>query len=229
MYKHLIFDLDDTLLDFRKGEQVGLMNIFRDHGLENQVDEAFATYQTINRGLWAAYERGEINKDQIHNTRFGKLFEAFDRAVDGIALEKEYRQYLNQNYFVLDGAEDLLKNLVNQGYKLIAGTNGEQRTQELRLEHTGFGRYFDDVFISDAIGHAKPSTEFFDAIFGHRQDMDREESIMIGDGLASDIQGGNRYNLDTLWVNLHQQVNETPYQATYEVNELPTIMQIVSK
>lgn len=30
MYKHLIFDLDDTLLDFRKGEQVGLMNIFRD-------------------------------------------------------------------------------------------------------------------------------------------------------------------------------------------------------
>ena len=210
MYKHLIFDLDDTLLDFRKGEQVGLMNIFRDHGLENQVDEAFATYQTINRGLWAAYERGEINKDQIHNTRFGKLFESFDRAVDGIALEKEYRQYLNQNYFVLDGAEDLLKNLVNQGYKLIAGTNGEQRTQELRLEHTGFGRYFD-------------------AIFGHRQDMDREESIMIGDGLASDIQGGNRYNLDTLWVNLHQQVNETPYQATYEVNELPTIMQIVSK
>ncbi|MGZ9842546.1 HAD-IA family hydrolase [Weissella confusa] len=130
---------------------------------------------------------------------------------------------------MLDGAEDLLKNLVNQGYKLIAGTNGEQRTQELRLEHTGFGRYFDDVFISDAIGHAKPSTEFFDAIFGHRQDMDREESIMIGDGLASDIQGGNRYNLDTLWVNLHQQVNETPYQATYEVNELPTIMQIVSK
>ncbi|WP_270324131.1 YjjG family noncanonical pyrimidine nucleotidase [Weissella confusa] len=229
MYKHLIFDLDDTLLDFRKGEQVGLMNIFRDHGLENQVDEAFATYQTINRGLWAAYERGEINKDQIHNTRFGKLFESFDRAVDGIALEKEYRQYLNQNYFVLDGAEDLLKNLVNQGYKLIAGTNGEQRTQELRLEHTGFGRYFDDVFISDAIGHAKPSTEFFDAIFVHRQDMDREESIMIGDGLASDIQGGNRYNLDTLWVNLHQQVNETPYQATYEVNELPTIMQIVSK
>lgn len=229
MYKHLIFDLDDTLLDFRKGEQVGLMNIFRDHGLENQVDEAFATYQTINRGLWAAYERGEINKDQIHNTRFGKLFESFDRAVDGIALEKEYRQYLNQNYFVLDGAEDLLKNLVNQGYKLIAGTNGEQRTQELRLEHTGFGRYFDDVFISDAIGHAKPSTEFLDAIFGHRQDMDREESIMIGDGLASDIQGGNRYNLDTLWVNLHQQVNETPYQATYEVNELPTIMQIVSK
>ena len=164
MYNHLIFDLDDTLLDFRKGEQVGLMNIFRDHGLENQVDEAFATYQTINRGLWAAYERGEINKDQIHNTRFGKLFESFDRAVDGIALEKEYRQYLNQNYFVLDGAEDLLKNLVNQGYKLIAGTNGEQHTQELRLEHTGFGRYFDDVFISDAIGHAKPSTEFFDAI-----------------------------------------------------------------
>ncbi|WP_243677464.1 HAD family hydrolase [Weissella confusa] len=78
----------------------------------------------------------------------------------GIALEKEYRQYLNENYFVLDGAEDLLKNLVNQGYKLIAGTNGEQRTQELRLEHTGFGRYFDDVFISDAIGHAKSSTEF---------------------------------------------------------------------
>ena len=102
MYKHLIFDLDDTLLDFRKGEQVGLMNIFRDHGLENQVDEAFATYQTINRGLWAAYERGEINKDQIHNTRFGKLLESIDRAGDGIALEKEYRQYLNQNYFVLD-------------------------------------------------------------------------------------------------------------------------------
>ncbi|MCT8399287.1 noncanonical pyrimidine nucleotidase, YjjG family [Weissella cibaria] len=228
MYKHLIFDLDDTLLDFRKGEAVGLLNVFRDHEVPD-VRQAFDKYQQINRGLWSAYERGEISKDQIHNTRFATLFDQFGRDVDGVALEKEYRGYLNENYYVLDGAEALLQQLTKQGYKLIAGTNGEQHTQEQRMAHTGFMKYFDDMVTSDEIGHAKPATEFFDAIFNKQPAMTRSNTIMIGDGLASDIQGGNRYHLDTLWVNLHQVANNTPYQATYEVNQLDTIPDIVRR
>lgn len=226
MYKHLIFDLDDTLLDFRKGEEVGLTNVFRDHGLTD-LNAAFSEYQVINRGLWAAYERGEITKDQIHNTRFATLFDKFGRDVDGVVLEKEYRGYLNENYYVLDGAETLLQELNHQGYKLIAGTNGEQHTQEQRMANTGFMKYFDEMYTSDEIGYAKPATEFFDAIFNRRLDMTVADSIMIGDGLASDIQGGNRYNLDTLWVNLHNLENTTPFKATYEVNQLDEIIDIV--
>ncbi|KIU19428.1 putative HAD-hydrolase YfnB [Weissella cibaria] len=97
------------------------------------------------------------------------------------------------------------------------------------MAHTGFMKYFDDMVTSDEIGHAKPATEFFDAIFNKQPAMTRSNTIMIGDGLASDIQGGNRYHLDTLWVNLHQVANNTPYQATYEVNQLDTIPDIVRR
>lgn len=232
MYQFLIFDLDDTLLDFKRGELEGLRKVLTQAGIADvDLPVALATYEKINRRLWQAYEEQTIDKATIHATRFNELFKALGQPdYDGQTIEKRFRQALNQNNYLVPYAKELLADLQKQGYTLIAGTNGETQTQELRLSNTGLGVYFDQVFISDQLGAAKPAPSFFDAIFKANPPMTKKNTVMIGDGLASDIRGAQQYDLDAIWVNLngHQQ-RPANLAVKAQVNDLPSLASLLAK
>lgn len=225
-YKYLIFDLDDTLLDFQTGEHEGLVKVMSDVQVPDMTD-ALAKYAVINRKLWQAYEQGDITKQHIQNTRFEALLEELGMDGDGLAMEKAYRQELNNNNHVLPGAEELLQKLKEQGYVLIAGTNGETQTQKSRLKNTGFGQYFDQVYISDELGVAKPNIGFYEPIFKANADMNTDNTVMIGDGIPSDMRGGINVGLNTIWVNLKNATLPTDMNITSEVHSLTELGQLL--
>ncbi|MER2181632.1 MAG: HAD hydrolase-like protein, partial [Desemzia incerta] len=68
-YKHLIFDLDNTLLDFNDTEEQALKNVFKTFNVPETV-QSFDTYKSINKGLWSSLEKGTITREDIFNTRF---------------------------------------------------------------------------------------------------------------------------------------------------------------
>lgn len=227
-YKYLIFDLDDTLFDFKGGEMAGLENVFMNHGFSSDLTQkAISIYVEINRGLWAAFEKGEIEKSEIHETRFDRVLSELGLSDDGLSFEKDYRQELNHNYRLLEGAESLLSDLQKAGYHLIAGTNGEAQTQHLRLEHTGLRPYFEQVYISDEIGVAKPNKAFFDIIFGENPAMSQTNTLMIGDGVASDMLGGQNAGLDTMWVNFKDLPTPPSIQPTYTVDSYAALREVL--
>ena len=57
------------------------------------------------------------------------------------------------------------------------------------------------VFVSQEIGHNKPSKGYFDACFARIPGFDRAKAMIVGDSLTSDIQGGINAGIKTVWVN----------------------------
>ncbi|MDF7626711.1 YjjG family noncanonical pyrimidine nucleotidase [Leuconostocaceae bacterium ESL0723] len=228
MYKYLIFDLDDTVLDFTGGEVAGIEKIFSDAwGLSGTaLDEAVATYQKINHELWHQYEKDEIPRQQIFETRFPKTLAALGRTGDADQMEKDYAYLRNHNFLVVDQAKELLQEL-SRKYTLIAGTNGQADAQRLRLRETGLGQYFTQIYTSEDVGYSKPDTGFYDPIFRNNPDMRSDNTLMIGDGLYSDILGGQNYQLDTAWINRRGLKAPAEIQPTYEVEKLADLYPIL--
>ena len=79
-------------------------------------------------------------------------------------------------------------------------------------------RFFEKVFVSQAIGHNKPAKEFFDGCFAQIPDFDITKAVMVGDSLSSDIKGGINAGLKTVWVNPDHL--EGKIQADYEIESI---------
>ncbi|MEB7967025.1 YjjG family noncanonical pyrimidine nucleotidase [Mammaliicoccus sciuri] len=69
MYKHILFDLDNTILDFNAGEREGIRAVFESEGIVFN-DLNFKQYQDINKRLWLELEQGKVSKDDVLTTRF---------------------------------------------------------------------------------------------------------------------------------------------------------------
>ncbi|GAP02135.1 hydrolase, HAD superfamily protein [Fructobacillus pseudoficulneus] len=228
MYQYLIFDLDDTLLDFTGGEIAGIRQLFADElGIaDNRLDDALVTYQEINHDLWHRYELDEIPRQEIFDTRFAKTIEALQVSGDADQLEKDYADMRDHNYRLIPYASDLLAHL-KEKYTIIAGTNGQDATQRLRLKETGLDQYFDQIYTSEMIGASKPDVAFFERIFNDNPAMTTENTVMIGDGLTSDILGGQSFHLDTIWINPNKKQAPADIKATQEVVDLPALEKIL--
>ncbi|HCN75492.1 YjjG family noncanonical pyrimidine nucleotidase [Pseudolactococcus plantarum] len=229
-YKVLIFDLDDTILDFKAGEKKGLKAVF-DTFQKSALDyDAWVSaYKKINADIWQQIELGKPAQPLL-NERFSKTFAQFDQEIDGAQAEATYRQVLDVNDAVMLGAKDLLDGVKQEGYQLVVGTNGKTNTQYNRLALTGFDAYFDEVVISQEIGHVKPSSSFFAHIFKLYPKYDKANFLMIGDTLTSDIQGANQAGIDSVWLDhgtQHDRLSQE-HKPTYRVKDLAQIKALLA-
>ena len=158
----MLFDVDDTLLDFQKAEKVALRVLFEEKGIP-LTDEIEARYKKINKGLWDAFEKGELSRNEVVNTRFSLLFKEYGEEVDGILFENNYRNYLEEGNQLMQGAFEFI-NQIQGEYELYIVTNGVSKTQDKRLRNAGLHSLFKDVFVSEDAGFQKPMKEYFDYV-----------------------------------------------------------------
>jgi len=144
-----------------------------------------------------------------------------------VKLEAQYREMLNHNFYTVPNAAELLADLKSSGINLFVGTNGVKITQLERLKGSGLDKYFDDYFISEDIGFSKPSAEFFKPIFQRHPDLNKDNSLMIGDRLQSDILGANRAGLNSIWFNPQKQINNSEIHPTFVANDYRQVQEIV--
>ena len=225
-YKFLLFDLDHTLLDFDTAEDVALTQLLKEEGIED-IQAYKDYYVPMNKSLWKDLEQKRITKAELINTRFAKLFAHFGIIKDGSYLAERYQFFLAQQGQIFSGAIELLDTLTERGYELYAATNGITAIQTGRLAQSGLAPYFNQIFISEQLKTQKPDALFYEKIGQQIDGYSKEKTLMIGDSLTADIQGGNNAGIDTIWYNPHHLENNTQAQPTYEVDSYQALLEIL--
>ncbi len=199
MIRFLLFDLDETLFDFRRAERTSLSRTLSRWG-HPPAEEDLDRYNRINIAWWQKLERGEITREEVIVGRFGEFLASFAPSLPADRIAPEYEEGLKDCGFLKPDAEGTLERLEEEGYLLYAVTNGSGDIQRRRLALSGIGRYFRDVFISEELGHEKPSPAYFDAVFRRIPGFSREEAVLIGDSLTSDILGALNAGVTPVWL-----------------------------
>ncbi len=218
MYQFLLLDMDDTILDFKKAEEVALRKTLVEFGLE-PTDEVCAVYSQINRSYWEMLERKETTREELKVQRFEKLFETYGITIDSAACAQRYVENLSVGHYFLPGAEEAVRRL-SQKYKLYMVSNGNTDVQQSRLASAGIEKYFQKIFISGQVGVDKPDKVFFQRCFAQIPDIDLCKTMIVGDSLTSDIQGGRNAGITTCWVNANKKPARKDIPADYEIPAL---------
>lgn len=226
-YRNLLFDLDDTLLDFSAAEKQALPKIFETLDVE-LTDEVRTKYKEINLRLWQELEEGAITREQLMAGRFAITLKHFGIEVDGKAVDARYRGFLAESKVFVEGAFDLIQQL-SKDCDLYIVSNGISETQYTRLHHTGLYPYFKGIFVSEETGYQKPMKPFFDYVFERITNFDVKETIIIGDSFSADIVGGVGAGIDTCWLNPSKRQNTTTIQPTYEIQKLIQLQAILNR
>ena len=199
MIEFLFLDLDDTILDFKKAEYIAIGKTIADFGVE-PTEQIRHRYHVINKWHWERLEKGTMTRAEILEGRFKVLFDELGVDVDAEKVARAYEKNLSTGHWFLPGAEEAVASL-SKKYRLFLASNGTASVQKGRMTSANLYRFFEQVFVSQELGHNKPSKEYFDAAFARIPGFDREKCLMVGDSLTSDILGGINAGIRTVWVN----------------------------
>ncbi len=232
MHHNLLFDLDQTLLDFHASEHLALKNIMERNNLVF-TEEYYNFFKQTNKMLWLEFEKGDITKKDLFELRFKRLFEEYGCDTDMLDLlniNSDFIDCMSQNGVLMDGALDFLKKIASDlpDARIYIITNGVTRNAMGRIASTGLKEYIYQVFISDAIGVSKPAREFFDAVKNAVNEPD-DSYLVIGDSLSSDMLGAKNSGLTSCWFmpegNIENEMRE--YKINYTASSFDELYLII--
>lgn len=226
-YEYLLFDADDTLLDFKRSEREALSDSLLKFGIE-PTDELISAYSEINDSLWKLLEKGGIEKNKLRVRRYEIFTERFGLDVDPARLAVEYTDRLSEKSFLVDGALSLCRKLYGK-YRLFIITNGIKSIQESRLGASPIKKYIEKSYISEEVGFEKPSSGYFDFIKSDIKGFEADKALVIGDSLTSDISGGIAAGIDTCWFNPRNKILPAGITPMYEIHALGELFAILGE
>ena len=207
-YTDLIFDLYGTLVD-----------------IHTEEDDAVWEKTAIYFGYYGAHYTGAELRAAFHcamaekKAKAGQSYECFpdlpfepvmaqlfrDKGVEkraeelGIHASQLFRIASTDYIRLYPGVTDALKALREKGYRLWLLSNAQRVFTAFELNHLGLAPYFDGIYLSSDFACRKPDIRFFSALLEERQ-LKKENCLMIGNDLDTDIAGAKNAGLDTLYM-----------------------------
>ncbi len=187
----------------------GLWGTFDDDGEDFQkLREIAPLYQ---RSVWANGLQAVGIEDKELAIELATAFSAF---------RKQFSYVFDDTYSVLDQLKG--------DYSLVLLTNGAPSLQRAKLGLTSeLAGYFDEIIVSGDFGIGKPDSTIFQYVLD-RVAVTKDEVIMVGDNLNTDILGANRVGIKSVWVNRNQKVT-TDIQPTFHIEKLKELIGILNK
>lgn len=189
-----LVDLDETLLDFRRGEREQLARALKNAGMAAGERE-LSRFHEINDGLWKKLERGELDRKRLTVLRFEMLFAEFSFAGDAEKTAADYFCGMKEAAYLMGGAKAFLEELCRRG-RIFYVTNGSLAIQRSRLKKSGLDGYAVKSFISEEVGYDKPSPRFALAVESGIEGYGRDRAVWLGDSLTSDMACAKSAGID---------------------------------
>lgn len=222
MIKAILLDIDDTILDWQFCSHESARLAAEELNIE-LPSNFYEVFDEVNQSLWDRLQNNEIDIEVLKKLRFKTIFDRFNITLDTKLFEDLFRKNVLSSTIEEKGARDILEYLYSK-YYVFAASNSDLYRQVKRLSNCGLLDYFNDIFVSQEIGYSKPSKEFFLECI-RRSRFEKDEIIVIGDSLSSDIKGANNANLKSIWYNKNKK--DANHDATYMVYDLAEIKRIL--
>ena len=228
MFSVLLWDFDNTVLDFNLAQKNSLIAAFERFSLGECSDEIIDKFARINAEHWQLLEEGRITKDEVYKFRFEALLKEIgkDGAVDPLEINDCFEYGICDTISFLDNSYSLLCSLKDD-FALYCITNGATDIQKKRLKDTKLDTVFKKVFISDEVGFEKPDKRFFDCVLSNIIPCKKDEILVIGDSVSSDIKGANNADLKCCWYNPEGKPKPEDIRIDYEIKSLHEVLEIL--
>ncbi len=228
-YKHLFFDLDYTLWDFKSNSLDTLKELYVNFNLKSagipEESIFIERYHFRNDILWDAYRKQEIDRDFLRVNRWIRTLNDFQISDKVLAyqLSDAYLKQCALKSKLLPGAFEALAYLRGK-YALHIITNGFDYVQTKKLKHCGLDRFFQVVITSEEAGCMKPDRRVFDYAL-LQTDASADASIYIGDNWDVDIIGAKNAGLDQVYYNPYR-IEHASIRPTFEIRNLKELINI---
>lgn len=219
MIKAILWDVDNTLLDFHAAESAAIKSLFREFGFGECPDEKVKRYAAINMSFWERLERNELTKDRVLVGRFEQFFE--EEGIDpshAPRFNELYQLRLGDTIVYRDDSINIVRALKGRVLQYVI-SNGTVVAQTKKLRLSGLGELMDGIFLSERIGVEKPNIGFFSPVF-EAVPAKPSEMLIVGDSLTSDIKGGNNAGIPTCWYNPFAKTAPEGYAIDHEIRDL---------
>ena len=195
-YKLLIFDLDDTLFNYKETEKYAVAEACKSVGLQF-TESIYREYKKANDEA-----KKSISKYIDCLEHFREVRVCFFLEANGISLS--YMQVFistymeaSKNGILISGVEDALCLL--SPVRKVVGTNGTTIPRKDKLMNSSIAKYFEKFYSSELLGVSKPAREFFEKIAADNN-VRVGECLYIGDDWRADIEGATNAGMDACFL-----------------------------
>ncbi|HET9642873.1 MAG TPA: HAD family hydrolase [Burkholderiaceae bacterium] len=221
--KLVIFDLDDTLIDFATTRQMAYVHMGELLDREG-IDSAgfLAACVQVDRPLFLQFERGLLTREQYRLRRFSDPFGliGLEPPAELVRrLNKLFMDVVNDTPVLYPDVRPVLQTLREQGIVTAILTNGPSDGQRRKLKATALHEWVEYVAIGEETGFSKPLEQAFHGVVD-RFSLARAHATMVGDHPELDYDGALRAGLDALLLDRdarHAQRGCTSIRSLHEI------------
>ena len=223
MIKAVIFDLDNTLLDFMKMKEYAVKAAIAgmiEAGLDIDNEKSYNTIVSI-------YEKEGWENQQVFNYFLDKTVGEVNNKYLAAAIVA-YRRAREANLLLYPNVNHTLVELMKMGIKLAVVSDAPSREAWMRIYYLNLHHHFDIVLTFDDTNARKPSPIPFQMAL-KELNTDPNETLMVGDWRERDVAGANNLGIRTIFARYGDSFGTVESGADWDINDVYEIVGIVNE